>query len=120
MGKGGTLSLCAGAKQDGAHGGGHAGADGGNIGLDQLHGVVDGKAAGDVPTGRIQVQRDVGLGVHGGEKKKLRNDDVGHIIVNLYAQEDDAVHHQAAEYIHLGNVQFALLDDGRVDIGVNR
>lgn len=33
-------------------------------------------------------------------------------------QKDDAVHHQVREYIHGSDIELAILDDGRIDIGV--
>ena len=43
-------------------------------------------------------------------------DDVGHIVVDGGAEEDDAIHHQAAEHIHLGHVELTFLDDGGADV----
>lgn len=55
MRQSGALALLPRDQQDGTHRGGHAGADGSNVWLNQLHGVIDGKAAGDLPAGGIQV-----------------------------------------------------------------
>ena len=41
---------------------------------------------------------------------------VGRIVVHIGAEEYDAVHHQAGEYIHLGYVELALLYDGGGDV----
>ena len=118
MRQGRALAFRAGAQQDGAHGRRHAGAHGGHVRLDNLHRVIDGETRRNLAAGGVQVHRDVRARVRGGQEQELGHDDVGHVIVDGNAQEDDAVHHQAAEHVHLGDVQLALLGNGRVDVGV--
>ena len=46
-----------------------------------------------------------------GAKQKLRLDDVGALVVHLRAEKYDAVHHEARENVHLGDVELAFLED---------
>ena len=49
-----ALAVGAGGEQHRAHGGGLADADGGHVGLDELHGVVDGEPrASPLPPGEL-------------------------------------------------------------------
>ena len=74
----------------------HAHADGGDVRLDVLHHVVDGHAGvGDAARG-VDVEGDVLLVVLGLEEQHLRNDQVGNLVVDLLAQEDDALPGAAA------------------------
>ena len=113
-----AFAFFTGAEEHRAHAGSHAGADGGHIGLHKLHGVVDGQAAVHLPAGGIQVHGNVGTRVLGGQEEELGLDDIGHVIVDGNAQEDDAVHHEAAENIHLGHVELTFLGDGGIDVSV--
>ena len=58
------------------------------------------------------------MGIVRRQEQKLGHHDVRHVVVDGHAQEDDAVHHQAAEHVHRGHVQFALFNDGGVDVTV--
>ena len=111
VGERGAAAFLAGAEEDGGHGGGEAGADGGHLGLDELHGVVDAEAGIDGAAGGVEVDGDLAVGVHVLEEEELRLDDVGGVVVDGGAEEDDAVHHEAAEDVHLGDVELALFDD---------
>lgn len=67
---------------------------------------------------RIDVELDVLLRIGRFQEEQLRLDDVGRIVVDRRPEEDDAVHHQAGEDVHRGDVQLALLDDrGRHVVG---
>lgn len=113
-----TSSLQRRHKEGLRHGGGHTRADGGDIRLDKLHRVVDAQAGADHTAGRVEVKRDVRFVVNGGQVKKLRLDDIRNVRIDLHTQKDDAVHHQAREYIHCSDIELALLDIGRIYIGV--
>ena len=107
-----------GAQEHRAHGRRHAGADRRHVGLDDLHRIIDGKARGNLSARGVQVQGDIRVGIARRQEKELGHHDIRDVVVDRDAQEDDAVHHQAAEDIHLGDVQLALLGNGRVDVGV--
>src|SRR5690606_2462800 len=85
--QGAAFALCAGAQQNGAHGGGHACADRGHIGVDVLHGVVDPQACVNTATGRVQIDLDVLLRIGAFEEEQLCLYDVGHLIVDRGAKE---------------------------------
>jgi hypothetical protein len=68
---------------------------------DELHGVVDGHAGADGPTRRVDVEPDVGVGVFAFEEQQLGRDEVGHVIVDVGAEEHDAVLQQAVEDVAL-------------------
>ena len=96
MRQGEALALGARRQQ---HGGGRRGlaeADRGDVGLDELHRVVDGEQRGDVAAGRVDVEVDVLVGVLGLEVQQLGADQVGDRVVDRRAQEDDVLLEQPA------------------------
>ena len=76
-----------------------------HVGGDELHGA-----------GRVDVYRDVLARVYRVEVEQLRRERVGCIVVDFGAEEDDAVHHQAREHVHLCHVELALLKYIRVEV----
>ena len=113
-----ALALFAGTKQHGTHRGSHTRAYGGHIRLHQLHGVVDGQTRMHLPTGSVQIHGDVHARVFSRQEQQLGLDDVGHVVVDGDAQEDDVIHHQTAEHIHLGHVQAAFFRNGGIDVAI--
>ena len=71
------------------------------------------KPGRDAPARRIDVQVDVGLGVFRLEEEQLGHDGVGHLVVDLRAEKDDAVFQQATVDVHRPLFAAALLDDIR-------
>ena len=117
MGQSGPLAVGPGREQHGAHRGGQPGADGPDVARDELHRVVDPQPCRDGTPRGVDVDLDILLGVDRLEEEQLRLDDIGGIVVDRGSEEDDAVHHQAGENIHRGDIQLALLDNRRRDIG---
>ena len=113
VGQSAAHAFLAGAEQYACHRGCQTGADGGNLRLDVLHGVVDAETCIYRSSGRVEVNLDVFLAVNAFEEKQLSLDDIGGVVVDGCAEEDDAVHHQAAEDVHLCNVQLTLFNDVR-------
>jgi len=70
-------------------------AHGRDVRLDELHRVVDRQARVDDPAGRIDVHLDVLVGVFGLEVQQLRDDEVGDVVVDRAADEDDALAQQS-------------------------
>ena len=103
------LARGAGAQKELAHAGGQADADGGDVGPDVLHGVVDGEAVGHRPARRVDVDGNVLVGVLGLQEDELGADHVGRDLVDRAADEDDALLEE-------------LLEDppGRVEISPGR
>jgi hypothetical protein len=91
------MPLVAGREQDGAHGGGHAEAGGGDEATHDVHRVEDRQAAGDHTARRVDVQHHLLVRILALEEEELGDDDVGDVVVDLGAEEDDAVLQQAAE-----------------------
>ena len=113
IGKSEALPGRAAAEDHGGRRHAHAHADGGDVGLDVLHHVVDGHAGvGDAARG-VDVEGDVLLVVLGLEEQHLRNDQVGHLVVDLLAQEDDALPEQLRVDVEGAVAPASLLDDRR-------
>ena len=112
-GKAIPLALGAGGQEQRAHAGALADAVGGDVAGDPLHRVVDRHAGGDAAAGAVDVQVDVGLGVLVGQDQHLGDDQVGHVVVDGRAQDDDAVLEQAGVDIHRPLFAAAPLDDDR-------
>src|SRR5207253_9671797 len=83
--------LFSGGEKHRSHRRGLSDADRLNVRLDVLHRVVDRQARGDRAAGRVDVKRDVFLGILGFEEQKLGNDQIRNGIVNGLAEEDDVV-----------------------------
>src|SRR5699024_8117855 len=86
-----ALAGGAGGQQELAHGGREAHAVGGDVAGHELHGVVDGHAGGDGAARGVDVERDVSRGVFGREEEHLRAELVGDLVVDLVAEEQDAL-----------------------------
>src|SRR5205823_11247657 len=91
VGQGEAHSLGTASKEDGRHAGGQAHADGGDPRTNVTHRVVDRQPGGDHAARAVDVDVDVLVRVLGGEKQQLRHDDVGDLVVDGRADEDDAV-----------------------------
>ena len=91
VGQGPTHALGPCGQQEGAHGGGHADAEGGHGATQVLHGVVNGHAGGHGAAGAVDVKANGLVGVFHFQEEHLRHDQVGGIIVDLAGQEDDPV-----------------------------
>ena len=91
IGQGVTFAGPARREEEGAHAGGHAQAVGLHVGLDELHGVVDGEPRGDAAAGTVDVQLDVLFGVFVLEVEQLGDHQVRDGVVDRHADEDDTV-----------------------------
>ena len=111
VGQGRTLALFACYEQNGTHRGCHTCTDGGHVAGNELHRVVDAQACRHTTARGIDVDRDILTVVYRVKVEQLCLQCVGSVIVDLCAEEDDAVHHQTGEYIHLRHVQLTLLKD---------
>ena len=110
------LAFFTGYEQHGSHRCSHTRADSGHITGHKLHGVVDAQAGGHAATGTVEIDGNVLTRVSGIQVEKLGLQSVGRIVVNLRTQENDAVHHQTGEHIHLGDVQLTLFKNIRIKI----
>ena len=98
-------------EDDRAHRHRDAAADRLHVRRDVLHRVVDRQARVDLSPWAVDVQRDVLVGVDRLQVKQLRDDEVGDLIVDLAAQEHDAVVEQPAVDVERALAARALLDD---------
>jgi len=101
------------AEDHGRGGHAHAHADGGDVGLDVLHHVVDGHAGVGHAPGRVDVEVDVPLVVLRLEEQHLRDDQVRHLVVDLLPQEDDPLAQERGVDVEGPVAAVALLDHGR-------
>ena len=83
------LPVRAAGQQQRAHAHRDADADRLHVGLDELHRVVDRQAGVDRAAGRVDVERDVLVGVLGLQVQELGHDQVGDLVVDGRAEEDD-------------------------------
>jgi len=73
------------------HAGGEPHAHGRDPRTDVAHGVIDGQPGGNHAPGAVDVDVDVLVRVFGSQEEQLRHDDVGNLVVDWCADEDDAV-----------------------------
>jgi hypothetical protein len=99
------------------HGRGQPDADGRHPRAHVLHGVVDGEAGGHRAARGVDVDEDVLLGILAFEKQQLGHDQVGDLIVDRRAQEDDAVTQQARVDVEGALAARRGLDDHRDESG---
>ena len=90
-----TLSGSPGGEQELTHRCGKTHTDGHNIGLDVLHGVIDGHARGDRSTRRVDVQVDITIGVFSSQQEELCADRICVVISHFAAKPNDALFEQA-------------------------
>ena len=76
-----------GGQQQGTHRGRLPHAQGGDIALDILHGIIDGHAGGHRSAGGIDIKGDVLVRIIGLQKQELGDDDIGHVIVHSRCRE---------------------------------
>jgi hypothetical protein len=94
-----SLALRAGAQDYRAHGGCHAHTDGGDVGADELHRVVDSQASRHHAAGAVYIHLNVALRVLIIEEEELGDYSIGYLVVDGRAEEDDAVAQQAGIYV---------------------
>ena len=82
-------------KQQGTHAARLADTGGRDVGLDELHGVVDGHPGSHRTTRRVDVEMNVLLGIFSLQEQQLGNHQVGHVVLDLADQEDDPFLQQA-------------------------
>ena len=91
FGKRETFALRAGAKQHRTHARRHAEAISRHVAGEKLHRVVNRQPGRDRAAGRIDVNVDVLFAVLHLQKKQLRDDQIGDVIVDRRADENDPV-----------------------------
>ena len=92
---------------------GLADADRLHVGLDVLHRVVDREQPGDLAARRVDVHRDVLVGIFGLEEQQLGDDEVRDRVVDRRAEEDDAVVREPRVDVPLHAAARRLLDEPR-------
>ncbi|MGY2984396.1 hypothetical protein ACVI1K_001743 [Bradyrhizobium sp. USDA 4508] len=84
--------------------------------LDELHGVVHRKPAGDHAAIGVDVEVDRLVGVVGFEEQQLRADQAGHRIIDLAVQEDDALAQEPGIDVEGTFAAARLFDDHRDEL----
>jgi hypothetical protein len=110
-GEGEALSLRAAGEDEGGHGSGLADAIGLDVGLDALDRIVEGEAGRHGTAGRVDVDRDVLLGILRLEEEELGYGEVGRQVVDLAVDEDDPVLEEAGVDVVGPLADARLLDD---------
>ena len=107
------LALLAAGQQQRAHAHRDADADRLHVGLYVLHRVVDREARVDRAARRVDVDRDVLVGVLGLEVDQLGDHEVRDVLVDRRAEEDDPLVEQARVDVERALAARGLLDDHR-------
>mmetsp|Transcript_10087 Transcript_10087/g.20763 ORF Transcript_10087/g.20763 Transcript_10087/m.20763 type:complete len:265 (-) Transcript_10087:122-916(-) len=87
----------------------HSETDGLDVAGDELHGIVNGEAGADGAAGGVDVEGNVLFGVFVGEVEELGDEDVGDFVVDVGAEEEDAVFEKAGDHVELAR---AAVDGG--------
>src|SRR5437763_3040578 len=111
MGKCETLALGAGGQQDRCGRRRLSVAERGDLVLDVLQGVVDREQGGDVAARAVDVQADVLVGALGFQEQDLGDHDVGDVVVDRRAEEDDVLPEQARVDVPSSLAPVRRLDD---------
>src|SRR5579872_97677 len=120
IGEGVPLPLGAGREQHGGHRRRLPDAVGRHVRLDELHRVVDRHAGRHDAARAVDVQQDVPIGVLGLQKQHLRDHQIGDVVVDGRADEDDAVLQQAREDVVCTLAAVGLFDHHRDQLGIRR
>src|SRR4051794_6234729 len=110
-----ALALRAAGQEQRAHRHRDADADRLHVGLDELHRVVDREARVHRPAGRVDVDRDVLVGVLRLEVQQLRHDEVRDLVVHRRAEEDDPLVEQTGVDVERALAARRLLNDHRYE-----
>ena len=102
-----------GGQQEGAHARCLTEAEGGDVGLDEIHGVVDGHTGGDGTTRRIDVEMDVLIRIFCFKEEELRDNQVGRGVIDRADEEDDPLFQQAGIDVVGSFAAPGLFDDHR-------
>ena len=108
-----ALALRARRQQQRAHRHRHADAHRRDVGLDELHRVVDREARVDAAAGRVDVDRDVLVGILALQVQQLGDDEVRDLVVDRRAEEDDPLVEQPRVDVELALAARGALDDHR-------
>ena len=108
-----ALALRSAGENDGAHRHRHADADRLHVRLDELHRVVDREPGVHDAARRVDVDRDVLVGILRLEMEELRDDEVRDLVVDRRSEEDDALVEQARVDVERALAARGLLDDHR-------
>ena len=111
IGQGLALARSSSSEKEGTHTCRHTEANGLNIARDELHGIVNSKTSRDGSTRRVDVQSDVGLRILVGQEQKLRHKNIGHLIIDIGAQKQNAILEQLRNYINL--LSRCTIDSGK-------
>jgi hypothetical protein len=95
------------------HAGCHADARCGDQWLDKLHGVVDGETCVDLAARAVDVHLDLAVRIVLSNIQELGNDEVGDHVVDVRAQEHDAVLQEQREDVVAALTSAGLLDHHR-------
>jgi hypothetical protein len=99
-----------GGEQESAHRGGQARAQGRDVRLDEVHRVEDREAGRYRTTRRVNVERDVLVGILALQEQHLGDDQVGHLVVDRTDEENHALLEQARVNIVRALAAAALLN----------
>src|SRR4051794_2947703 len=111
-----ALARRAGREQDGGGGGGLAHADGLDVRADEHHRVVDRHERGERAAGRVDVDRDVAIGVGRLQRDQLGHDVVGRGVVDLHPEEDDPLLEELVVRVGLLHAVARALHEGGQDV----
>ena len=106
-----ALALRPAAEQQRAHRHRDADADRRHVRLDELHRVVDRQARVHRAAGRVDVERDVLVGILGLEVQQLRHDEVRDLVVDRRAEEDDPLAQETGVDVERALSARGLFDD---------
>lgn len=119
MGDEGTLAFRACGHEDGTHAGLETDADSLDVGLDILHGVIDSEAIVHTAAGAVDVELYIARVVFVGEVKELGDDEIGGVVGNLLAEEDDTLFKEAAVNVVSALTIWRAFNDGGDEIVIH-
>src|SRR5690348_1725410 len=111
-----ALALGAGHQQQRGGAGGLPHAHGADVGLDELHGVVDGQTGRHHAARTVDVELDVLLGILRFQEQHLGDHQIGDVVVDRADQEDDAFLQQPRIDVERTLAARGLLDHDRDQI----
>src|ERR1700682_2624373 len=87
-----------------------------DVGAHVLHGVVDRHQRRERAAGRVDVHRDVAVGIQRLKHQQLGHDVVRRSVIDLHAEEDDALLEELVVRVGLLDAEAGVLDERRQDV----
>ena len=111
-----TLAFFTGNQQYSCHRSRHTCTNRSHITRDKLHRIVNAQSGVHTSARRVDINRNILARINRVQIQQLCLKRISSIIVHLCTEENNAVHHQAGEYVELSYIQLSFFQNIRIQI----